>query len=286
MSKCAPDKNFGDGSCYSLESLKAIAQAYNNKLLKENYSEKYVSRDKLINISNNRTNLLKQLKSALSDSCDDEKCWSKLDFVKSLNDLEIEKFTFRPKGTQGKWAWLSTVNIDEVMEQYKNKYRNFKFLGTVPIDFDDLPVLGIKNLDFAKMEREGYTKFGLVMNTDEHYKSGQHWIAAFVDTDYINKDGKVGRVYFFDSVGSQPENRVIKFLSRGAKYIMNKYNKKYANDLDIYYNNVQHQKGNSECGVYSINFLLRLLKGESFQEIINRRMSDAEVNQCRDVYFS
>jgi hypothetical protein len=151
MSKCAPDKNFGDGSCYSLESLKAIAQAYNNKLLKENYSEKYVSRDKLINISNNRTNLLKQLKSALSDSCDDEKCWSKLDFVKSLNDLEIEKFTFRPKGTQGKWAWLSTVNIDEVMEQYKNKYRNFKFLGTVPIDFDDLPVLGIKNLDLVEL---------------------------------------------------------------------------------------------------------------------------------------
>ena len=29
--KCAPDKEFKDGSCFSLESLKLIAEKYNQK---------------------------------------------------------------------------------------------------------------------------------------------------------------------------------------------------------------------------------------------------------------
>jgi hypothetical protein len=286
MAKCAPDKKFTDGSCYTTESLQAIANAYNSKLLSDNYNKHNMSKENLIKISNNRNSLLQQLRTRLKNFCNnDEQCWSKLNFVKSLNDLEIEKFTFRPKGPQGQWAWLNTNNITEVMEQFMNKYRDFKFLGTVPIDFQKLPVLGISNLNFEELENEGYTKFGLVINTDEHYKSGQHWIAVFIDTNYINND-KVGRVYFFDSVGVQPERRVIEFLAKSVKYIMKKYNKKRIRDLDIKYNNVQHQKKNTECGVYSINFLLRLLKGESYDEIIQRRMSDEEVNKCRSVYFN
>ena len=66
----------------------------------------------------------------------------------------------------------------------------------------------------------------------------------------------------------------------------NKYKKKYVKDIDIRYNPIQHQKGQTECGVYSINFLLRLLKGESFTEIIHRKMSDHEINKCRDYYFN
>ena len=286
MLKCAPGKDHGDGSCYSIESLRTIAQAYNSKMMKESYGNKYVAKDQLIKISNNRANMINQLKTRLKEFCNsDEKCWKDLDFVKSMEDLEIDKFTFRPDGPQGRWAWLSTLDIDDVMEQYKSKYRDFKFLGTVPIDFDSLPVLGIKNLDFNNLEKEGYTKVGLVMNTDEHYKSGQHWIAAFMD---FNKqsNGKYGRVYFFDSVGTPPETRVRRFLARGVKHLQNKYKLKHVRDIDIYYNHKQHQKKNTECGVYSMNFLLRLLKGETFQEIIDRKMSDVEVNQCRDVYFS
>lgn len=290
MSSCAPGKNHTDGSCYTLESLKTIAHAYNNSLLKENYSnnknskfynkETDVSNENLIKISDNREFLLKQLRTRLKDFCnDDEKCWTGLKFVRSLGDLEIEKFTFKPDAPKGQWAWLSTVNIDRVMEQYQRKYKDFKYLGTVPIDFGELPVLGIKNLSFEDLEKQGFTKFGMVINTDEHYKSGQHWIATFIDT----KDKKV---YFFDSVGTQPEKRVVNFLAKASKHIMSKYNIKHINDIDVLYNYRQHQFKNTECGVYSINFILRLLKGETFEEIIERRMSDNEVNKCRNVYFS
>ena len=55
--------------------------------------------------------------------------------------------------------------------------------------------------------------------------------------------------------------------------------------FDIRYNNIQHQFKNSECGVYSINFVIRLVKGETFDEIINNVTKDDKMNECRKTYF-
>ena len=41
--------------------------------------------------------------------------------------------------------------------------------------------------------------------------------------------------------------------------------------LNVEYNRNRHQFKNSECGVYSINFILRLLEGESFEDYKTRR---------------
>ena len=55
--------------------------------------------------------------------------------------------------------------------------------------------------------------------------------------------------------------------------------------FDIRYNNIQHQFENSECGVYSINFIVRLLQGEKFNDIINNVTTDGKMNQFRKEYF-
>ena len=69
------------------------------------------------------------------------------------------------------------------------------------------------------------------------------------------------------------------FINNNKKYIKN------IDEFDINYNNIRHQFGGSECGVYSINFILRLLKGEEFNGIIKNITLDDEVNKCRKVYF-
>jgi len=56
--------------------------------------------------------------------------------------------------------------------------------------------------------------------------------------------------------------------------------------LDVKYNKVRHQYKNSECGVYSMNFIIRLLRGEGFKEISKSKVIDDQMNQCREVYFS
>ena len=53
----------------------------------------------------------------------------------------------------------------------------------------------------------------------------------------------------------------------------------------IKYNKIRHQFKNSECGVYSINFVVRLVGGESFEDITNNITNDEKMNGCRKAYF-
>jgi hypothetical protein len=62
-------------------------------------------------------------------------------------------------------------------------------------------------------------------------------------------------------------------------------NNHYEKLMDIKYNKTRHQYKNSECGVYSVNFILRLLKGETFDHICNNITTDDAVNECRKKYY-
>ena len=130
--KCAPSKSYKDGSCFTYDNLKEIAEAYNKK-----------SSNKINIIDGDKMNLVNQIENRLKNNCDDQVCWIRQDFVKKINSEEIQNNTFRPEGPSKKYDWLSTTHINDVIDQYHKIHKNFKFLGAVPIDFDDLPVLGI-----------------------------------------------------------------------------------------------------------------------------------------------
>ncbi len=162
------------------------------------------------------------------------------------------------------------------MEQYEKKYPDFKFLGAVPMDFDDLPSLGIKDLDLKKLTNEGKYRLGIIFNLDEHWKSGSHWTAMYADL-------KKGDIKYFDSYSVAPEERVRKLARRIAKFMEKGLG---MNEYDVDYNKIRHQYENSECGVYSINFILRMLKGESFESICKSKIPDKVINKCRNKYFN
>lgn len=299
--KCAPSKKYTNGSCFTLDSLKKIADSYNQR------------NSKKIDLNLEKDKLVKELETKLSDKCSDQTCWLRLDIVKQLENEDIEINTFRPKGPSKKYEWLSTTHINDVIEQYQSVYKQFLFLGAVPYDFDDIPILGISNMNFDELKKQGKTKLGIVFNLDEHYKNGSHWVALFADFDK-------NQVYFFDSLGKKPMKRIRKFINRLTKYLYhekyhqtlsinnvineiknaksmpdnkindiiksNKYLKNIlSNDFDIRFNHIQHQFENSECGVYSINFIIRLVEGESFDSIINNIKKDQEMNANRKIYF-
>jgi hypothetical protein len=289
--KCAPTSKYKDGSCFSMDSLKKITEAYNNK-----------SNNKII-FNNDKSDVVKQIENKLRKNCDNHTCWLRQDFVKKINSEKIHKYTFRPEGPIDKYEWLSTTNINEVIDQYQQKYTNFNFLGAVPIDFDDLPILGICDLNFEEINQRGVNQLGIVFNLDEHYKDGSHWVALYSDIDKY-------KVYFFDSYGKKPDRRIRRLISRIVKYM---YKKKYNKDLsvksvleflkkdkkkllsnnivqelrsfDVDYNKVRHQYKNSECGVYSINFILELLDGKTFDDITQNKTYDDKMNENRQKYF-
>jgi hypothetical protein len=249
-----------------------------------------------------------ELENKMSATCSTQTCWLRTKILKDIEDEEITKNTFRPEGPISKYGWLSTSNINDVIDQYHGNNKDFLFLGTVPYDFQELPELGLRNFDFNKIFSEGKTKIGLVINLDSSYQSGSHWVSLYANLDK-------NQIYFFDSVGKPPKKKIKKFINKITNFMYKKkYNsnmnvgsiislinnidsknakqkyikklKKKFNKFDIRHNNIQHQFKNSECGVYSINFIVRLVKGESFDRIINNITDDDEMNECRKTYFS
>ena len=175
-------------------------------------------------------------------------------------------------------------------------YPEFLFVGAVPIDIEDLAQFGVKSLDYDKLAKKGKTKIGIIYNLDEHYKSGSHWVSFFIDT-------KNRKIYYSDSAGKPPDQRVKRLVKKlSEKWYQKDSGKKVELPLDSYmnesgqniieqkygikFNNTQHQFGGSECGVYSMNFLIRLLRGDSFDVIHIYRITDKEINTCRKIYFS
>lgn len=274
--KCAPSKKFENGSCIPLFLLVEMAEAYN----KENGQSPQIKLDSTLETLNPvkyKRYLIKQFKKHLSKVCDDQSCWIRQTFIDRLEKRyreELSTNTFRTKGPQGKFEWLNTNHINDSIRQYENKHDDFKFLGAVPIDFDDLPRLGIKNINYNNFLEQNKKRLGIIFNTDESYKTGEHWVSMFIDLDK-------GFVYYSDSYGTEPEDRIRKFMRKTARFIRDKLNKQPV----VKHNKTKHQRGNNACGVYSINFILRLLRGESFEDITRNRMSDSKVNMCREFYF-
>lgn len=275
--KCAPHLEFENGSCIPLDLLIEMAESYNEyykhnpeKLIKTN------SRMETLEPDNYKKYLLLEFKNRLEG---DQKDWINSKYFQLMSDKskdKLEKKIFRPDGPQGRFDWLSTIDINDVLYQYEEKYPDFKFLGAVPLDFIELEYLPFKDFKIEDLQKKGINCLGLIVNTDKSYQKGKHWISLYCD---LSK----GQIYFSDSMGIRPPKEVNDFMLFIENYLKNKMEK---DDVDVRYNKTQHQKGNSECGVYSINFILRLLKGKTFEHITRKRLTDDKVNKCRIKYFS
>jgi hypothetical protein len=271
--KCGPTISFEHGSCIPLNLLVKMAKAYNKKN-KENSIQLY---DTLEEISPDRykTYLLFEFQKRFKNNRHSDWVNSRFfDFLAKEDKEYLQSSIFRPEGPQGQFQWLSTLDINKTLLQYENKYPDFVFLGAVPIDFNELDYYPFKKLNFDDLKKDGKKRLGVIFNLDEHDKGGSHWVSLFSDLEK-------GQIYFSDSYGRTPEKRISDFMNRIKDYC----NINNINNIDMRHNTTGHQKGNSECGVYSINFILRLLKGKTFDHLIRKRLPDERVNKCRFRYF-
>ena len=272
QSICAPNRQFkNENSCYSHEALKRMALAYNKQY--KNRKQIKVEKTSFNELHNN-------LMEGLIDVCDNEICWSKQRFVKDLRDEEINKYTFKPmvpgkKGEDLLEVWLSTSDIDNVLNQYARKFDDFIYLGTFPIDFQQL-YRELKNFDLNKYLKKGINKFGMVLNTDPSWKDGEHWISL-----YFEFSPKRQEIAFFDSGSRSYPKEIKEFIEKIKK-----------NSKELGFNPVindrpkkSHQLKDTACGVYSLNFITHMLLGDSYEKFTEDIIRDAEMNRRRSIYF-
>lgn len=302
--RCAPNKTYSEGSCLDLTDLIKLARIFNK--LQPEQTIKIQKQHRMID--NNlfrklyKRWLLNELKKRFP-KCQNESCWvmtllsfSHLvdnDDEEILND--IAKNTWRPEGPKKINEWLSNFDIIDVMEQYYKTYDDFIFLGAVPVDFfeinyplsigtiarlNDIGIdtnygMPIKLINYKKLVEKNVTKVGIVINLDKHDQTGSHWVGCFADFSE-------NRIYYFDSYGYNPEKQISDFLN----YLKKKMDKISDGDAEILINDVRHQYKGSECGVYSMNFILRILGGEYFDDIKKSKVEDDRIQKCRYKYFS
>jgi hypothetical protein len=176
--------------------------------------------------------------------------------------------------------WLDSLNIESVMKQYEETNPEFEFMGPFPIDFaaPDPYVKGgskclireICDLDVNRFFKEGKKYVGIVYNLDPHFKGGSHWIASFID---IPKH----KCFYFDSYGMKPPKPIETFM---------KWLTTQDPQMKLYYNSRRFQFNGSECGVYSLYFIIRMLAQEPFRTFCRRAPRDSAMLDIRDELFS
>jgi hypothetical protein len=268
------------GTCFSDDDLHKIIREWNT--LHPRSSDKI-----LLDMSSGKPSS-KVLWNAIANKiatpeCKTEYCWVKKRLPGQLSKKLIENF--RPE-MPSSWhrnntEWLSTSDIEDVMEQYQDEFDNFTFRGAVPIDFDKVLAPGrcvsneVCTMNLKKLKTAGKTKIGIVFNLDEHNKPGSHWIAMFIDLENM-------RIGFWDSYGFEPPVEVIALITR-----MQSQAKRYWNrPLDVVRNKKRHQYKTSECGMYCIYFISQLLEGNTFEQVYSNIIRDDQMNHKRAMFFS
>jgi hypothetical protein len=228
-----------------------------------------------------------QLKKFLAGSCNKESCWLKQKFVDGKLKTDLKE-SFAPASPR-EWKknpneWLSSVDINNVMKQYEKAYPCFEFMGPSPIDYDTVKLYGecvweeLCHFNLANQIKKGKTKIGIIFNTDPHYKGGSHWISLFINV-------KKGVIYFFDSVGDKAPERVMRFVN-----MVTEQGKQLAKPIHFQFDQnypVEHQYGNSECGMYSLYFIIHMLEDKINGHYLKTHiLKDEYMQQFRNIYFN
>jgi len=275
--KCSPtnENELNSFTCYDKDDLIELKEIWNAR-----------HPDKLMT-SNEPKEIWKELKNYYSNICNKESCWVK-QMVKNSKLKKDLLDSFAPKSPD-EWKknpneWLSSLDIIQVMNQYEKKYKNFDFIGPSPIDYDTHMLNGkcvweeLCHFNLSTHLKNGYDKIGVIFNTDTHDKGGEHWVSLFIDI-------KKKIVFFFDSVGDPIPKQIKKFVDDVIKQ-----GKELDNPINLIFDQnhpVEHQKGNTECGMYSLYFIIHMLKNKiSSNYLKTHKLDDKYVEKFRKIYFN
>ena len=180
--------------------------------------------------------------------------------------------------------WLSSVDINKVMKQYEKKYKCFEFMGPSPIDYDAHELFGecvweeLCHFNLEEQIKKGKTKIGVIFNTDPHYKNGSHWISLFINIKKKN-------IFFFDSAGDEIPKNIMKFVNNVIE--QGKQLKKPIHfSFDQNYP-VEHQYGNTECGIYSLFFIVHMLQDKITGHYLKTHvLKDKYMEKFRKIYYN
>ena len=98
---------------------------------------------------------------------------------------------------------------------------------------------------------------------------------------------KKAEIFFYDSAGDMPSKEIQSLIDRVIEQGKNlKQTKPIAFKSDYNYP-VEHQMGTTECGIYSLYFIVHMLEDKlTGQYLKTHKIKDKYMHQFRKVYFN
>jgi hypothetical protein len=220
---------------------------------------------------------------------DDEHCLIDKSSISEPEKKVLRSQYLRPKypteWLQKPDTWLDNIQIADVMKQYEEAFPWFRFMGALPIDFSAPdPYLTDKTvkqcmhpeickLDLRHEHEKGIRGLGFIFNLDPHFKGGSHWVGLYIDL----KDIEHPFVGYSDSYGMKPPALIARLM---------RFIRLQTPNATLGYNARKFQNSNTECGMYSMYFIICMIAGIPFQQYVKEVVPDRFMLDLRKVLFT
>lgn len=282
---CSPqrfDAKQQNGTCLTLAELQSVAALYNKRHIDNQIPlSSFSSTQKLVGELDKR---FKKVCKSKGDAC-----WIKQDEVKELY-FQLQK-NYRPmypkEWLNNKNMWLNTYDILHVMKQYEDT--SFQFLGVFPVDFNQKVGSTCIVREMCDFKVHNFISkadsFGIVFNLDRHDQPGSHWVSTYCN---LKPSSKKFGICYYDSGGVKPPKYIADFF----RSIVLEVKEVFSRDADrfqVKYNNTQHQFMNTECGIFSMIFVI--ICKENTNETYRKSRTkvpnhDNKVHKFRQILYS
>lgn len=203
---------------------------------------------------------------------------------------------FKTPGPRESKELISNYNIDEVLQRWAKEFGSFFNCPFAMIDFDIRPQFQLGMIDMGQVHK-GHTSqklfsfphprtvrrkcdtFGCVLNTDVSTGMGKHWVCVFVDMR-----AKEWTVEYFNSSGRAPPREVTVWMERTANELRSVKAGQTVSTKVV--TDVTHQKGDTECGLYSLYYIRSRLEGVPWAKFKEWNIPDDLMTEFRTHLFS
>ena len=332
---CSPyvkNKKALDHSCFTKDNLIKLKEVYNEHQIK-NGTNKLILETNSVDIWNS---LYKKIPQCNQESCWLNQIPNKTLKNSIMNKVFAPK---HPKSwINNENEWLSNIDILNVLQQYDMTYSTFKFIGPSPIDFNTTINGGcicnkLCTFSIDSYIKQSITDIGVIFNLDNHNGPGTHWVSLYIhipntiepntiepntiepntiepntiepntiesntiepNTININHHNEAFILYF-DSTGQSIPSEINVLKNK----IITQYGDINRNNTMHYFENkIEHQKKNTECGMYSMFMIITMLlkehpitkKHQTTKQLLNilinsKRIPDNYVERYRKIYFN
>jgi len=274
--QCSPG-NKNNFSCYSNDTLIKMKNNWNR-----NNNTKIKSKTPI--------NIWNAFNKIFTNKTSLESQWIELMNINENEKNKIKADSFAPEQPK-EWknnpnTWLTNYDIDKVLKQYSKAYKCFSYIGPSPIDYDSKDTYesfkqkcvcnSLCNFNINKYLKQNKNCVAVVFNLDKHTEGGSHWVTLLLHL-------KNRQIYYFDSVGTKIPPQIEKMKDTIIEQCKNK---------NIHLKFFQlwpktfHQESNTECGMYVLYFIIKMIEGKKWNYFINKKITDKEIMNYRNKYFN